>query len=104
MGYLFLTISLVFAVIGNMSVKLSQGFQRRLPSVGVFLFYGFCIYFLTLSIQHIEVSVAYAIWSGVTIMATTVIGILFFNEKINMRKLSSIVIILVGVLVLHLQS
>ncbi|MFD2923949.1 DMT family transporter [Halobacillus naozhouensis] len=104
MGYILLTISLIFAVLGNTSVKLSQGFYKRMPSFGSFLFYGFCIYFLTLSVQHIEVSIAYAIWSGVTIAATTLIGILFFNESINKRKVSSVLLIIAGVLVLHLQS
>ncbi|MFD2630565.1 DMT family transporter [Oceanobacillus kapialis] len=85
-------------------MKLSSGFQRVLPSISVFLFYSICIYFLTLSVQRIEVSTAYAIWSGVTIVATTVIGILFFNEAANKRKLFSVAFVMFGVLILHLQS
>ncbi|WP_158737870.1 multidrug efflux SMR transporter [Alteribacillus sp. YIM 98480] len=104
MGYIFLTISLILAVLGNTSVKLSQGFQRWLPSIGVFILYGFCIYFLTLSVQKIEISIAYAIWSGVTIAATTLIGIVFFNELANVRKISSVILIILGVLFLHFQS
>lgn len=104
MGYIFLTISLIFAVLGNTSVKLSQGFHKRMPSLGVFLFFGFCIYFLTLSVKDIEVSIAYGIWSGVSIASTTIIGILFFKESVNKRKIISILLIMVGVLVLHLYS
>ncbi|MFD2705703.1 DMT family transporter [Salibacterium lacus] len=102
MGYVFLTLSLIFAVIGNVSVKLSDGFRRRLPSVLIFVFYIFCIYFLTLSVQNIEISTAYAIWSGVTIAATTLLGIVFFQESADKRKLSSIACIILGVLLLHI--
>ncbi|SFO96893.1 DMT family transporter [Salibacterium halotolerans] len=101
MGYTFLAVSLIFAVIGNISVKLSDGFRRRLPSAGVFLFYIFCIYFLTISVQKIEISTAYAIWSGMTIAATTLLGIVFFQESADKRKLSSIACIILGVLLLH---
>ncbi|WP_080848265.1 DMT family transporter [Cytobacillus gottheilii] len=104
MGYLFLLISLFFAVLGNLSVKLSQGFQRKWPSIAVFLFYSICLYFLSLSFEQIEMGVAYAIWSGVTIAATTIIGILFFNESASKRKITSVAIIIAGVLVLHLQN
>ena len=52
MGALLLTTSLVFAVIANLAVKLSKGFQKKLPSAAAYLFFLGCIYFLTLSIQY----------------------------------------------------
>ena len=102
MGTAFLLISLVFAVAGNTSVKFSKGFQKRLPSIGSFLLYGICLYFLSLSVQYIDVSIAYAIWSGVTIASTTLIGILFFRESFSKGKVLSVGLIIVGVIVLKL--
>ncbi|WLR47379.1 multidrug efflux SMR transporter [Halobacillus litoralis] len=98
MGYLIL--SLVFATIGNISVKLSYGFQRVFPSITAFVFIGACLYFLTLSVQTIEVGIAYAIWSGVSIMATTIFGILLFNEKASRRKFLFISFIILGVMII----
>ena len=102
MGTLFLLISLLFAVAGNTSVKLSKGFQKRLASVTSFLLYGVCLYFLTLSVQYMDISIAYAIWSGVTIASTTLIGILFFQETKSKRKIASVVLIIVGVIIVKL--
>ncbi|MBN9654082.1 multidrug efflux SMR transporter [Halobacillus sp. GSS1] len=98
MGYLIL--SLVFATIGNISVKLSSGFKRIIPSITAFVFIGACLYFLTLSVQTIEVGIAYAIWSGVSIMATTIFGILLFNEKASRRKFLFIILIILGVMII----
>ncbi|MDX8342355.1 DMT family transporter [Rossellomorea sp. YZS02] len=102
MGTLFLLISLLFAVAGNTSVKLSKGFQKRMASIASFLLYGVCLYFLTLSVRYMAISIAYAIWSGVTIASTTLIGVLFFQEKISKGKIGSIVLIIVGVIIVKL--
>ncbi len=104
MGSIFLIISLLFAVAGNTSVKLSKGFHKRIPSIGSFLFYGICLYFLTLSVQFMDVSIAYAIWSGVTIASTTMFGVLFFNESCNKRKVISVILVIAGVLILKIQG
>ncbi|MCA1011561.1 DMT family transporter [Halobacillus halophilus] len=98
MGYLIA--ALILAALGQVTVKLSLGFKRLLPSILSFALFGLCIYFLTLSVQYIEVGIAYAVWSGVSIAATTLLGILFFNEKITRRKLISTLLILVGVVIL----
>ena len=102
MGTLFLLISLLFAVAGNTSVKLSKGFQEWLASVSSFLLYGVCLYFLTLSVRYMDISIAYAIWSGVTIASTTLIGILFFQETISKGKIVSVVLIIMGVIIVKL--
>lgn len=45
-------------------MKLSDGFSRLLPSVLIFVFYGFAFVALTLSLRRIDLAVTYAIWSG----------------------------------------
>ncbi|WP_270181252.1 DMT family transporter [Alkalihalobacillus sp. CinArs1] len=97
---MFLTISLICSVLGSISVKLSKGFKKHIPSVMSFLLFGFCIYFLTLAVQTIDVGIAYAVWSGVSIAGTTLAGILLFNEKANKRKFLSIAVIIAGVVIL----
>lgn len=104
MGILFLTVSLLFAVVGNTTVKLSNGFRNFIPSIFSFFLYSICLYFLTLTVRHMEVSIAYAIWSGVTIAATTLIGTLFFHESFSKRKGLSIFFIVIGVLMLKIQG
>ncbi|MEL3971056.1 multidrug efflux SMR transporter [Rossellomorea oryzaecorticis] len=98
MGYLVL--SLVFATIANISVKFSSGFERLFPSIISFIFFVACLYFLTMSVQTIEVGIAYAIWGGVSIMATTIFGILLFNEKASRKKFLYISFIILGIMII----
>lgn len=98
MGYLIL--SLILTTIANISVKLSSGFQRVIPSITSFVFFGACLYFLTMSVQTIEVGIAYAIWGGASIMATTLFGILLFNEKASGEKFIFISFIVLGIVII----
>lgn len=51
-----------------------------------------------------EVSVAYAVWSGMGIVTITIIGFFYFNESINLIKVLAILFILVGVVTLNFSS
>ncbi|MGB8001279.1 MAG: multidrug efflux SMR transporter [Anaerobacillus sp.] len=97
---IYLSLSLIFSIIGSIAVKQSAGFKRRFPSISAFFLFGLCIYFLTLSVQTIEIGFAYAIWSGGSIAGTTVAGIILFNEKATKRKFLSITLIIIGVVIL----
>ncbi|WP_431803649.1 DMT family transporter [Halobacillus andaensis] len=97
----YLVLSLLFATLGNICVKLSSGFRQWLPSVASFVLIGCCLYFLKLSVRSIEIGVAYAIWSGVSIAATTLFGILLFKEKTRKRKFIFIGLIIIGVVILQ---
>jgi hypothetical protein len=46
-------------------MKLSNGFTKIAPSVAMFVFYILSLVALTYALKKIEVSMAYAIWSGV---------------------------------------
>ncbi|WP_333474284.1 DMT family transporter [Paenibacillus gyeongsangnamensis] len=45
-------------------MKISGGFAKLWPSILMFVFYGSSFTLLNLALKHIEVSVAYATWSG----------------------------------------
>jgi len=56
---------------------------------------------LTFAIKKIEISVAYAVWSGVR---TALIGILYFKEAATILKFASIFLIVAGVVGLKFSS
>ncbi|MFO7840489.1 MAG: multidrug efflux SMR transporter [Desulfosalsimonadaceae bacterium] len=100
--YLFLAI--VLEVAGTTAMKLSEGFARVLPSIMIFVFYGLSFAGLTLALKKIEVSVAYAIWSGLGTALITAIGLLYFREPVTLIKIASIALIILGVAGLNLDS
>jgi hypothetical protein len=65
MPWIFLSVAILFEVAGITSMKLSREFAEFLPSMGVFVFYICSAAAVILALRRLELSVAYAIWSGV---------------------------------------
>ncbi|MDD3311224.1 multidrug efflux SMR transporter [Pseudodesulfovibrio sp.] len=89
---------------GTLAVKYSEGFSRLIPSACVIGLYSASFFIMSQAVKKIELGVAYAIWSGVGIIATSVLGVILFNESITLRKFISVAIILVGVVSLNLTA
>ena len=102
--WLYLILAIVLEVAGTTSMKLSEGFSRLLPSVMIFVFYALSFAGLTLALKRIDVSVAYAIWSGLGTALITVIGLAYFKEPATLVKILSIALIILGVAGLNLDS
>jgi len=104
MHWLYLIAAIVFEVIGTTSMKLSEGFTKIIPSIAMFIFYILSLIALTFALKKIDVSIAYAIWSGVGTALITIFGIIIFKESISVIKIVSIILIITGVVGLHLTQ
>ena len=76
-------------------MKLSRGFTEITPSIMMFVFYACAFGLNTVAVKTIELSVAYAIWSGVGTALTGAIGILYFKEPATAIKMVSLTLIIV---------
>lgn len=85
-------------------MKMSNGFTRPVPSILMIVCYLLAFTSLNFSLKQINVSVAYAIWSGVGTAAIAVIGYYFFSESMSWIKVISILLIILGVIGLNLQG
>ena len=77
MPWIFLSAAILFEVAGTTSMKLSRGFAEMWPSVCVFVFYFCSAVAVVLALRRLELSIAYAIWSGVGMALTAMIGIIY---------------------------
>ena len=100
----YLMLAIVAEVAGTTSIKFSEGFTRPLPSVAIFVFYGLSLGMLNLALKEIDLSFAYAVWSGVGMALIATVGILWFREPLGALKLASLALIAMGVVGLHLSS
>jgi small multidrug resistance pump len=104
MHWIYMVLAILFEVLGTTCMKLSQGFTKTLPSVLLFVFYGACFSMLTLALKKIDVSLAYAVWSGMGTALIATIGILWFKEPLTVWKLISLALIIAGVIGLNLSG
>ncbi len=104
MHWVFLGIASVFEIIFALSANASKGFSHRWFSVLTFFAAAGAIYFLSLSLEVLDVGVGYAIWTASGAVGTVIFGVLIFKEKLNAGKIISMVAIVAGVVGLKVVS
>ena len=85
-------------------MNLSSNFTKLISSISIFVFYAASFVALTFAIKKIEISVAFAVWSGVGTALIALIGILYFKEAATMLQIASIFLIIAGVVGLKVGS
>ncbi len=100
--WLYLSLGIVFEVLGTICMKFAEGFSKWLPSVFVFIFYGLSLFFLVLVLKKMEVSIAYAIWAGLGTALIAMIGMIWFKEPVSFTKIVSVLFIIAGIFGLEL--
>lgn len=98
---LFLAAAILFEVFGTTMLKLSNGFTVLFPSLGVIAGFLISFSFFGLALKGIDLSTAYAIWSGVGTALTACVGIILFEEGIGLLKVIALLLIIAGVVVLN---
>ena len=104
MGWILLTFAIVLEVAGTTNMKLSEGFSNLVPSVLVIFFYALSIIALTFAVNRLDVSAAYAVWSGMGTALVSMTGLWFFQESVTSVKVVALGFIIGGVVMLHLTS
>lgn len=102
--YLLLTLAIMSEVCATSCLKLTDGFSKLWPSMGVGVGYVLSFVLLGRALKHIPVSVAYAVWSGAGTAAVAAIGVAAFGEELGKPQLAGIALIIVGVVLLNLRS
>jgi small multidrug resistance pump len=100
-AWVLLSVAIGFEIVGTTCMKLSHGFTNLTPSIIMFASYALAFTCNTFATKTLDLSITYAVWSGVGTVATAAIGILYFKEPATAMKLVCITLIVVGVLGLH---
>lgn len=59
-------------------------------------------YFLFIAQKEIPIGTAYAVWTGIGASCTFLIGVIFFNDVINLMRLLGVILIIGGVILLKI--
>jgi small multidrug resistance pump len=96
-AFMLLAFAILSEVGATLALRVSDGFSRPIPSVIVVVGYGISFWLLALALKDIPVSLTYAIWSGVGTALIAVAGVVAFGETMNLMKLASLMVIVLGV-------
>ena len=101
MAWLLLLLAILLEVAGTTSMKLSEGYANLLPSILIYVLYAASFTVFPFALQAIELSTAYAVWSGLGTTITAIIGFVYFQDTVNKTKIVALVAIIFGCVVLN---
>ncbi|MGL6279909.1 MAG: DMT family transporter [Gaiella sp.] len=103
--WLLLAIAIVIELCATAGVKLSDGFTRPLVTVGVLAGYGLSFFLMSRAVKAgLEISIGYAVWSGVGTAAVALIGAAWLDEPLTWPKAAGIGLVVAGVVLLMLSD
>ena len=103
--YFYLSLAIIFEVIGTLSLKASHGFTKIIPSIVVVVTYIACFYFLSLALNYFKsVGFIYAIWAGIGIVLVTVFGVILFKNVVDLPGVIGLSLIVAGAVILNIFS
>lgn len=104
MAWLLLFLAGLTEIGWAIALKYSHGFTRSIPSVITIVVMISSFFLLAQSLKVIPIGTAYAVWTGIGILGTVVLGILLFNEPVNFSRLLFLALIFIGIVGLKLTQ
>ena len=103
-AYSLLGLAIISEVTGSTFLVKSEGFTKLWPSLAVVVLFSIAFYLLSQVIKVIPLGIAYAIWAGVGIILTALVGYFIFKQSLDFAAIAGIGLIISGVLVINLFS
>ncbi len=99
-----LGLAILLEIAGTTLLKMSDGFEKPLYGGLSILAFSLCFWVYAPALKVIPVGAAYAIWSGVGILAVALIGAFFFKQQLSLSQYGFIALILIGAIGLRLTA
>ena len=103
-AYILLAFAIVLEITGTSFVKDTAGFTRWVPSIICLGTICFSYYLMSHVVSFVPVGITYATWSGLGIVAITIIGIFKYNQTPNFPTIIGLILIIIGVIIVNMMS
>lgn len=104
MNWLYLALAIVAEVIATSNLQSSMGFTKLVPGMIAIIGYIISFYFLSLALKQIPIGIAYAIWSGVGVVALACIGYFFYKQALDIAAMIGLGFIILGIVIINVFS
>ena len=104
MSWVILLVAGLLEVVWAVGLRYTEGFSRLLPSLAVVAAIAASMFLLAVAMRTLPVSAAYAVWTGIGIAGTAVVGMLVLGETVSIFKILSLCLLLAGIVGLRLSA
>ena len=103
-AYILLLIAIAVEIAATASLKFTDGFTRVVPTVAVLFGYGISFYLLSIIVKTVPVGVAYAIWSGLGIVGTSIAAYFLYSQRLSVVTMVGMSFIIFGVVLMQYSN
>lgn len=96
MAWVYLMIAGLFEICWAIGLKYTEGFSKFWPSVGTVGGMILSFLFLAQAVRTIPLGTGYAIWTGIGVAGTAILGMIFFAEGRDWPRIMCLMLILIG--------
>ena len=97
MAWLVLVVAGLFEVGWAIGLKYTEGFTRLWPSALTVTAMVLSVVLLGWAMRTLPVGTAYAVWTGIGVVGTVILGIVLFQEPATVARLACVGLILAGI-------
>ena len=97
-------VSIILEITATGSLKATEGFTRWIPSLILVVAISGCMFFMSHVMKVLPVGITYATWSGVGIVAITLVGIIKYKQIPNLATIFGLTLIVVGVVIVNVMN
>ena len=103
-AYILLMVSIILEITATGSLKATEGFTRWVPSFISVIAISGCMFLMSHVMKILPVGITYATWSGVGIVALTLIGIIKYKQVPNLATIFGLTLIVIGVVIVNIMN
>ncbi|NDL61456.1 quaternary ammonium compound efflux SMR transporter SugE [Acerihabitans arboris] len=102
MSWLLLIFAGLLETVWAIGLKYTEGFTRLGPSVVTLIAMAISITLLAFAMRELPVGTAYAVWTGIGVVGTVIIGMMWLGEPVQWVRIVSLAMIVLGIVGLKL--
>ena len=103
-AYILLGVAIAGEIISTGTLKATEGFTKWVPSLICILAISICMYTMSHVMKVLPIGITYATWSGVGIIALSLIGILKYKQTPNIPTIIGLLFIIIGVVIVNTMN
>ena len=103
-AYILLGVAIVGEIIATGSLKATDGFTKWTPSLISILAISICMFTMSHVVKILPIGITYATWSGVGIIALSLIGVFKYKQIPNLATTIGLVLIVIGVIIVNTMN
>ncbi|HOJ19102.1 MAG: multidrug efflux SMR transporter [Ignavibacteriales bacterium] len=96
-AWLLLFIAGLFEAGWVIGMKYSDGFTRIIPSIITVICMVISMLLLSYAVRTLPIGTGYAVWTGIGVIASVILGIILFKEEKDFLRLFFITLIMIGI-------